>query len=154
MKVNLKDHMTRKLITIEKSASIHEAHRLMNNFWIRHLPVMDQDEEFIIGMLSERDLLKAKSQDDEVQSVMSTPIRTFEIDTPLKDVVEAMIAEKISAFLITKGDEVVGIITSEDLLVVLDQLLKNEDSTSWSISQIFTSPGLHRTAYLIGQAGV
>ena len=155
MKMNLKDHMTKKLITIDKGATIAEAHRLMTNYWIRHLPVMDSKDDYIVGMLSERDLLKAASKESKVESYMSSPIRTFEIHTPIRDVVEAMIAEKISAFLVTKGEEVVGIVTSEDLLVVLDQLLrKDNDSSSWSISEFFTNPGLQRTAYIIGQTGI
>lgn len=154
MKLALKDHMTRKLITINKDSTVAEAYRLMKNFWIRHLPVLDQEEEFIVGMVSERDLLAAPSADTPVSRVMSNPIKTFPIETPVKSVVAAMIDEKLSAFLITKDDEIVGIVTSEDMLVLLKEVLKEDDTTQWSLSEIFINPALQRAAYIVGQTGI
>ncbi|WP_374029189.1 CBS domain-containing protein [Bdellovibrio bacteriovorus] len=154
MKIALKDHMTRKLVTIGKDATVAEAYRLMTNFWIRHLPVMDETDEFIVGMLSERDLLRAPSQETPVNQVMSSPLKVFEVDAPIKAVVESMIEEKISAFLIAKEDEVVGIVTSEDMLVLLDQLLEKGDHRTWNLGELLFNPALQRTAYLVGQAGI
>ncbi len=154
MKMALKDHMTRKLVTVDKNATAAEAHRLMTNFWIRHLPVMDQDQEYIVGMLSERDLLRASSPETPVEKLMTTPLKTFGIETPVRDVVDAMIEEKVSAFLITKKEEIVGIVTSEDMLVLLDQLLSHDDSISWNLNEILINPALQRAAYLVGQAGI
>lgn len=150
----LKDHMTRELVTINRNATAIEAHRLMTNYWIRHLPVVDEAEEYIIGMISERDLLAATSMKVPVEELMSTPIRTFDINTPVRAVVDSMIEEKISAFLITKKDEIVGIITSEDMLILLDQMLKEEGGKSWDLSELLVNPALQRAAYLMGQAGV
>lgn len=154
MKMALKDHMTRKLITINRTATCAEASRLMTNYWIRHLPVVDEAEEFIIGMLSERDLLTATSADIPVEEIMTTPLRTFSIETPLRTVVNSMIEEKISAFLITKEDEIVGIVTSEDLLILLDQMLKKEGGRGWDLSELLVNPALQRAAYIMGQAGI
>lgn len=154
MKMALKDHMTRTLITINRTATSAEAQRLMTNYWIRHLPVVDEAEEFIIGMLSERDLLAATSADVPVEEIMSTPIQTFSINTSVREVVDAMIDEKISAFLITKENEVVGIVTSEDMLILLDQMLKQEGSHGWDLSELLVNPALQRAAYLMGQAGI
>lgn len=151
----LKDHMTRRLITINSNESAAEALRLMKNFWIRHLPVLDEEENYIVGMLSERDILSASSKDAQVKTLMSTPIRTFDIETPLKNVVESMIEEKISAYLITKKEEIVGIITSEDMLLFLDQILTEKDENpSWVLGDLLSSPTLQKAAYLVGQAGV
>jgi len=154
MKMALKDHMTRKLVTIGKEATAAEAYRLMSNYWIRHLPVMDEAEEYIVGMISERDLLRSPSPETRVGTLMSSPLKTFSVDTPLKAVVDAMIEEKISAFLITKEDEVVGIVTSEDMLVLLDQLLKQDSGPTWVLNEILINPALQRAAYIMGQAGI
>ncbi|ASD62670.1 CBS domain-containing protein [Bdellovibrio bacteriovorus] len=156
MKIALKDHMTRKLITVSKDATASEALRLMTNYWIRHLPVMDEEEDYIVGMLSERDLLRSPHAETPVGKLMSSPLKTFPIEAPMKAVVDAMIEEKVSAFLITKDDEVVGIVTSEDMLVLLDQILKKDESSDapWVLGDLFSNPLLQRTAYLVGQAGV
>ena len=41
-------------ITIHPRATLHEAARMMNEHWIRHLPVLDNGE--LVGMISQRDL--------------------------------------------------------------------------------------------------
>lgn len=154
MKMALKDRMSRQLVTIERHVSAIEAHRIMRNYWIRHLPVVDEAEEYIIGMLSERDLLMALSPDVPVEKLMSAPLKTFDIDTPARTVVDAMLADKISAYLITKKDEVVGIVTSEDMLALLEEMLKKEEHHNWIVSDILVNPALQRAAYLMGQAGI
>ncbi|MGE9743254.1 CBS domain-containing protein [Bdellovibrio bacteriovorus] len=156
VKIALKDHMSRKLITVSKDATAAEALRLMNNYWIRHLPVLDEEEDYIVGMLSERDLLRSPHSETPVEKLMSSPLKTFPVEAPMKAVVDAMIEEKVSAFLITKDDEVVGIVTSEDMLVLLDQILKKDESSDapWVLGDLFANPLLQRTAYLVGQAGV
>ncbi|KHD89210.1 MAG: hypothetical protein OM95_05190 [Bdellovibrio sp. ArHS] len=154
MKLVLKDHMTKKLITVSRTASAAEAQRLMANYWIRHLPVMDEQEDYIVGMLSDRDLIRAPSAEVSVDTLMTSPIKTFDIETPIADVVDGMIEEKVSAFLITKKDEVVGIVTSEDMLIVLHQILNKEDGITWNLSEILVNPALQRAAYLVGQAGI
>lgn len=155
MKIALKDHMSRKLVTINKGATAAEAYRLMSNFWIRHLPVMDENEEFIIGMLSDRDILRAPNLETRVENIMTTPIRTFSEDTSIKYVVEAMIEEKVSAYLITKEEEVIGIATTEDMMVLLDEMLKHDEAgKTWVLNEILINPALQRTAYMLGQAGI
>ncbi|MEN0059776.1 MAG: CBS domain-containing protein, partial [Bdellovibrio sp.] len=107
------------------------------------------------GMISERDLLKAPSSSTLVEDVMSKPLRTFDIETPLRAVVQAMISEKISAYLITKKEEVVGIVTSEDLLHLLDQLLNDQnEEAGWSLGDFLVNPALQRAAYIVGQTGI
>lgn len=154
MKMALKDHMSRKLVTVSMGSTAKEAQRLMTNFWIRHLPVMDEQEGYIVGMLSERDLLRSPSLEIPVEQLMSSPIRTFSIETPLVDVVEAMIEEKVSAFLITQEEEVVGLVTSEDMLIVLEQILKQDESRTWVLNEILVNPALQRAAYIVGQTGI
>ncbi len=154
MKLNLKDHMTKKLITVDKDASVAEARRLMTNYSIRHLPVLDSEKDFIVGMLSDRALLQATSDDLSVEEFMSTPIRTFDIQTPLSDVVRAMIVENISALLITEAEEIVGITTSGDMLILLNELLRKKESPTWSLSDVLTNPALQKAAYIVGQTGI
>lgn len=154
MTLTLKDHMSRKLITVGRETTAKEAQRIMTNFWIRHLPVMDEPTGMIVGMLSERDVLRSPSLETPVEQLMSSPVRTFGIETPLVSVVEAMIDEKLSAFLITKEDEVVGLVTTEDMLVVLNEILKGDESRAWVLNEILINPALQRAAYIIGQAGI
>ena len=150
----LQDHMSADLITVKKDTTAGDAQRLMTNFWIRHLPVIDEAEEAIVGILSERDLLRSPSPDIPVEQLMSSPLKTFSVDATLVEVVDAMIDEKISAFLITKGDQVAGIVTTEDMLIVLSELLQEDNRRTWVLSELLVNPNLQRAAYIISQSGI
>jgi CBS domain-containing protein len=47
--------MTRNLITVRSSEPVRDAARLMARHWIRHLPVVDDDQ--VVGVLSQRDIV-------------------------------------------------------------------------------------------------
>lgn len=124
MKVQLKDHMSRELLTIGCKTSVSEAYHIMTNEWIRHLPVISEDdEETIIGIVSDRDLLCAKTDDVPVDTVMSPHVKCCDISTPVKTIIHGMIDNKISSYLITQNGAVQGIVTTEDMLILLSQLL-------------------------------
>ncbi len=46
--------MSRDLVTVDPSTSLHDAARIMADRWIRHLPVLDGDK--LVGVVSQRDL--------------------------------------------------------------------------------------------------
>lgn len=118
--------MSTKLITISHGRSVAEARQLMEERRIRHLPVTD-NEGFVIGILSDRDLVRGHGL---VKDCMSWPAITVGQETPVADLVEGMIDEKVSAFLVTgENSEVVGIVTSEDLLKLLPPLLREEKAS-------------------------
>lgn len=154
MKANLKDHITRQLVTIDKNETAEEAYKLMTSNWVRHLPVADKENNYIVGMLSDRDLLRAPTNKKPVYELMTSPVRTFDIHTSVKKVVQTMIEDKISAFLITKNDDVVGIVTTEDMLLLLAQFLTEEESSRWIIGEFLANPALQAGANMVSQAGI
>lgn len=120
-------YMTKEIITISADAAVEQALMAMKNHHFRHLPVIDDKTKDIIGIVSDRDLYKALSSDEvKVGHVVSHPVYKFDVATSIKEIVDAMIKNKISAFLLTKNSEVKGIITSEDLLVILSHALSDE----------------------------
>ena len=50
------DVMTRDVLTIAATTSLHDAARQMASRWIRHLPVVDGDGG-VVGLVSQRDLV-------------------------------------------------------------------------------------------------
>lgn len=154
MRLSLKDHMSRKLQVISEDDTVDNALHMMRNNWIRHLPVLDRNNEAVIGMISERDLLVAPRIQAPVRSIMSTPVKIFDINTPLDSIVHAMVEEKISAYLITDNEEVVGIVTSEDMLVLLEDLLTKADAPPKTVMELLMNPVLQRTMNMMSQAGI
>lgn len=154
MKALLKDHITRHLVTIDKNATAEDAYKLMTNNWVRHLPVLDSENDLIVGMLSDRDLMRAPTNKKPVYELMSSPVRTFEITTPVKKVVQTMIEDKLSAFLITRNEDVVGIVTTEDMLLLLAQFLTEEESSKWILGEFLVNPALQSGVNMVSQAGI
>lgn len=154
MKAALRNNMTHKLITVGKLVTAGEAYKLMVSSSIRHLPVVDEAGEYIVGMLSDRDLLRSPHSTTPIYELMSAPVRTFDVETPVKKVVQAMIDEKLSAFIVTGKDEIAGIVTSEDMLILLSKVLEEEQSPKWILSEFLVNPIFQRTINMASQAGI
>jgi predicted transcriptional regulator len=63
----LKSLMSKPLITIEQTASINDATKIMNNKKIRRLVVIDKNNQ-MIGILTQRDIFKAIDKDPDLFS--------------------------------------------------------------------------------------
>jgi acetoin utilization protein AcuB len=153
--------MSRNLITISAYSPIAEAKSLMEEKNIRHLPVVDK-EGLVIGILSDRDVNRAMSPvrpgfvgGMRVSDFMSWPAITVDESLPLADVAEGMVDEKVSSFLVTReGREVVGIVTSDDLLRVLRDLLKGGKKPSSSLKAIPYTPVVREALNEIQSVGL
>jgi len=154
MKVQLKNQISRKLLTVKASTTVADAYHIMKNEWIRHLPVVSEDEESVVGMVSDRDLLCAKSETVPVKSVMSPHVRSCDVSTPIKTIVHGMIDNKISSYLITENDIVQGIVTSEDMLILLSQFLTKEEENELIVQKWITSPVTQNAINMLSQAGI
>jgi acetoin utilization protein AcuB len=160
------EEMSPNLITIGWNETMEHAHHRMHAKRVRHLPVLD-DSGKIVGILSDRDVQRSmisqidrpsrQSMSDEViefdpesrvRDYMTWPAKTVDQYTDLRVVAERMVSEKISSFLVSRGEQTLGIVTAEDLLKVLIQLLADPKSPkNWNLSHIFdeSSEGLART---------
>lgn len=133
MKTNVKSQMTKSFKSVDWNSPLREAWKLMDENRIRHLPVIGSRGE-LAGILSDRDVRRAMDpsaprfrEDAVAADYMNWPVLTVEQNTPLAKAVRMMIEEKISALMVTRGPAVVGIITSEDMLRVLHDILLHED---------------------------
>jgi CBS domain-containing protein len=124
------ENMTKSLVTITFDQPIEEAYAMMQQWGVRHLPVRDNEGK-IVGILADSDIYRAMNparpgfgEGLTVGDYMSWPAITIDESMGVSDVAEAMITEKVGAFLVTKdGGEPTGIVTTEDLLRVLQRVL-------------------------------
>lgn len=122
---------TKNVIKINQGADIATANEMMNNYNIRHLPVVDNDN-FLIGILSRSDFNALKFVDSRfsgfsVQDVMTTPVKVVSSTAKVSEVAKIMLTSKISSVLIAKEDELVGILTTDDLLHLLISFETTQD---------------------------
>ncbi len=126
----LEQVMTKHPLCIEETDSLQKASDLMLQRRIRHLPVTDSRGD-VIGVLSERDIQRGMvvrtvngeaervlSPQRKVREYMSWPPRTVDLGTPLQEVIQILIEEKISALLVESKltGKIRGIVTTEDIL--------------------------------------
>lgn len=127
MNIKLKNHITSSLITVAAQESLETALKTMQNKKIRHLPVTD-DKGIIIGLVSDRDLYKGLSQHHtQVSAVMTTQLKKVDINDDIQDVIRCMVDHKISALPVTRDHEIIGLVTTEDLMYLLLKLLDESD---------------------------
>ncbi len=143
------DIMTTGLVTIRSSQGAEAARCLLRQHGIHHLPVMGE-EGLLVGIVSEADLPEGEAL---VSECMSWPALTVDEDDSLREVAQGMRKERVSALIVTRNaNEVVGILTVDDLLEVLISLLPRDEG--FSLRSLPYSPVVHEALREIGSAGI
>lgn len=112
--------MRKNPLTIEIDTPLISVQKIFKEKGFRHLPVL-KDSRIVIGMISDRDLLKVETMGTfqflAANAIMKTILILVDEDTPVAQVAKVMVEEKISAMpVINKEHHMVGIITKTDLL--------------------------------------
>jgi CBS domain-containing protein len=113
-----RDIMRRDPIAIRDSDTLGEAERLMKRFGVRHLPVVIEDK--LVGMLSDRDVLAARSRPRwwlaAASDAMQLAPQTAHPDDSLVELAARMAASKVDAFPVVERGKLVGIVSVIDVL--------------------------------------
>lgn len=123
--------MTSSPWTIARTATIADAHELMRDHKIRHLPVVDDGE--LCGIISERDLLfyetrsEARPDAIPVELVMTENPFIVTSDMPLDDVAEIMGTHRYGSVVVVGRDGIEGIFTATDACKAFAQTLREAE---------------------------
>ncbi len=125
--------MTENVITIEASATLHDALKTMVKYGVRRLPIVENDS--IWGMVTAKDVVRFfGSHDvfryissDRVEEALAAPVKvvgtptyyTIEPDADVGDAATMMMEKGVSSLLVVKDGRLVGIITERDVLYAL-----------------------------------
>ena len=135
----LSEIMNRDLVTVDKQASLRRARRILDQYRIRHLLVVD--EKRLVGIVTDRDLRQAAPSSkspltiserqefmDELKvlEVMSRKLITASPTTTIREAARVMVREKIGCLPVVDGNQLVGIVTQADLL---EMLVRGEQAT-------------------------
>lgn len=118
--------MSQNLISIDENQKVEMAEALMKVNSIRHLPVVDERNE-LSGIISATDVANAHDKKASVKSVMNPRVRIIKQNSNIKKIIEQMLRFKISSMLVASEDELVGIVTTDDLLQLLYELLDEDE---------------------------
>ena len=104
--------------TVAPGTLLNEALTIVKNERFRHLPVIEGGR--LVGMLSERDLCRelgaGVSLERSVATAMSTDVCCVEATDKVSRAAELMLEHRISGLPVMNADELVGILSSSDLL--------------------------------------
>ncbi|MEM8584278.1 MAG: CBS domain-containing protein [Bacteroidota bacterium] len=117
--------MSNELITVHTTTPIDEARALFAEHGIHHLIVVSPDNH-IEGILSERDLLRILDVDQEsrqkmvVSDLMTKGLAKLERTDHVRTAANVFSLNKFHALPVVENDKPVGILTTHDLIKLLD----------------------------------
>jgi CBS domain-containing protein len=173
MNIKLSENMSRKVFSIRPNKPIFQAYEYLRECRVRHLVVVD-DFNHVVGVISDRDFQRAMQTRIErsgtvkvigedfdpshvVQDFMSWGVETMIESAGIKQAALKMLESKISSLVIVNGDhQMVGFLTSDDLLWVLVKLMDEKGDSSLLLdlkAQLLNSP-LGTLISTISQTGI
>ncbi|HYL57629.1 MAG TPA: CBS domain-containing protein [Candidatus Acidoferrales bacterium] len=129
----VKDLMATDVTSLKRNEKLSLADDLMNLGRIRHLPVLDDDGETLVGIVSQRDLFRGAlaqaigyAQHARrkllntllVKDVMTTDVTTTTPETPLVEAARVLIERKIGCLPVLDNGRLVGILTEGDFVAL------------------------------------
>jgi acetoin utilization protein AcuB len=132
--VTIEAYMTRSVHFIDYRDRVSHAHRAMERYSIRHLPVLHEGK--LVGILSERDVHwtealfeKGLAEDMEVSQAMTPLPYAVTRDAPLAQVAREMAQQKFGAAVVMEGGAVLGVFTTTDALRALADALEGRSKS-------------------------
>jgi CBS domain-containing protein len=131
--------MRTHVVTLSIFDALDVATDIMSMGGIRHLPVVNREQE-LVGIVSQRDLLKAsissvlgirEANQREwmgkvpVIDVMSRTVTTIDPDAGISDAISRLITGKIGCLPVVEDGKLAGLITETDLLRCFGDLLQS-----------------------------
>jgi CBS-domain-containing membrane protein len=134
--------MTRQIVTISPEATIKEAIRQLNKHGITSMPVVD-DENRLVGVVSEADLLREEIVDDgparpdswpeptppTVGDVMTTHVLSVSERVEAVDIARVMLETGVKSVPVIRDSTVIGVVSRSDIINALatnDERIRDE----------------------------
>ncbi len=154
----VKDSMTREVVALPPGTTAAEALTLCREKRIRHLPVLEEGR--LAGIVSDRDLRSAAPalgdpgraealQNLQIFDVMTRAVVITHPDDPIEEAANRMREKRIGCLPVVEDGDLVGILTSSDVMETLVQLTGAHEPGSRLVASIPDRPGT-----LAGAAGI
>jgi acetoin utilization protein AcuB len=121
-----KDIMQTRLRTLSVNATISDAIKLLVEYGITGLPVID-DEKRVVGLISEKDLLNmafrimegegnAVLENKKVRDIMTKDVVSFQTTADVADICRCLRTSTFRRVPIVKDNKLVGVISRKDII--------------------------------------
>jgi len=108
-----RDIMTRNVITLHPSASLQEAARLLSDYNISGVPVVEGGGA-VVGLLSEADLISKSGR--IVADIMTRRVIGVEEETPVDEVAQILTSHHFKRVPVMSSGRVVGVVSRADIV--------------------------------------
>ena len=119
LKHKVADVMAANVIMAKPGDLVGGVRELMEAHDINSLPVVDEENQ-LVGMLTSTDLVPGFSAKIPISRVMSTHVYTVPPKTDVSTAAQMMRQYGMHHMVVTDGDKVVGVVSSLDLLRLLE----------------------------------
>jgi acetoin utilization protein AcuB len=122
-KHTVQEFMTVGPVVIARGRTLSEAHRVMRERSIRHLPVVEAGR--LVGVVSQRDLYLLETLQgvdpatETVEEAMTRETYSVPPDAPLDDVAAEMAERRVGSAVVVDRGSVIGLFTTTDALRAL-----------------------------------
>ncbi len=115
----VKDIMTKALISVNPTTTSLQIAKMMEQGGIG--AVLVKENEHLVGIVTDRDFATKIAAnnlplDTPVEKIMSSPLITINYDQSISAAAEIMTSKKIRKLAVSDNGEIVGLITSTDLV--------------------------------------
>jgi CBS domain-containing membrane protein len=116
--------MARDVQTVRPADTLYRVRMVINNHHVKAVPVVD-DERHVVGIVTVYDLFNRDIVEfDPVSKVMTSPVTTVPVDTPVARLVSLMTYLWLRHLPVVDADgRLAGIVTRTELIAVLNQAL-------------------------------
>ena len=120
----VEDVMTKVIISVPTETTVFQVAKMMEQGGIGAVLVKKNDH--LIGIITDRDYATKivshnLSSDTPVEQIMSSPLITINFDESISDAAERMTSKKIRKLAVTDNGNIIGLITSTDLVTQLSK---------------------------------
>ncbi|TFJ92572.1 acetoin utilization AcuB family protein [Lentibacillus salicampi] len=144
--------MKKEVITLPPTATIADALQLLQENPIRHIPIVDNENQ-VIGIISDRDVRDAtpsifdehtnhQAFRNEVHSIMSRPVTTVHPLDLVEEIARVFYDEEFACLPVVRTNQLIGIITEKDMLHTLIQLTGTNVQSSQVEVKVPHRPGI------------
>jgi CBS domain-containing protein len=131
--VHISEVMTQGVVTADSEDSLHRVGELMRDHNVGSVVVCEAGRP--VGVITDRDLALAVVADrvdpgEPARTHASRPIVTGEVEMDLEEAVALMVQHRIRRLPVIQGEELVGIVTIDDLAVRAGDLHQAQQITA------------------------
>ncbi|MDY0396996.1 acetoin utilization AcuB family protein [Virgibacillus halophilus] len=130
----VEDIMNTNVVTLQPSATIAKALELLHKHKIRHIPIVNEENE-VIGIVSDRDVRDASPSifesasgdahpelQNQLHTIMSSPVVTVHPLDFAEEIASIFYEEEFACVPVVSNDKLIGMVTEKDMLYSLIQL--------------------------------